>query len=141
MAQFLEFFNHHPGLFLALGAVVALLVANELHGNLTGGKRMTAAEAVRLINDRDPLIVDVRTQADFKRGHLLHALNAPLAKLDEYLVQIGRDKARPILVYCALGGSAVTAADKLKKQGFSEVYPLRGGINGWLSANLPVTNK
>lgn len=141
MTQFLEFFTNHPILFLALGAVILLLIANEVHGSLTGGKRLSAPEAVRLINDRDPLIVDVRTGADFKRGHLLHALNAPLAKLEEHLGQMGKDKARPILVYCALGTSASTAADKLKKQGFAEVYPLRGGINAWLGANLPVTTK
>lgn len=141
MTQFLEFFNNHPGLFVALGAVVLLLVANEVHGNLTGGKRLTTTEAVRLINDRDPLILDVRTPADFKRGHLLHALNTPLAKLSEHLGQIGKDKARPVLIYCALGGSAGAAADQLKKQGFSEVYPLRGGINAWITANLPVTSK
>ena len=141
MTQYIEFFNNHPGLFVALGVVILLIVANEVHGALTGGKRLSAAEAVRLINDRDPLIVDVRTPADFKRGHLLNALNAPLAKLDEHLGQIGKDKARPVLIYCALGGSSVTAADKLKKQGFTEAYPLRGGINAWLTANLPVTSR
>lgn len=141
MTQFLEFFHNHPGLFVALGAVLLLLIANEVHGSITGGKRLTTPEAVRLINDRDPLVVDVRTPADFKRGHLLGATNAPLAKLDEHLSHLGKDKARPVLVYCALGGSAATAADKLKKNGFAEVYPLRGGINAWLTANLPVTTK
>ena len=141
MAQFLEFFGNHSALFIALGVVLTLLVANEVHGALTGGKRLNAPEAVRLINDRDPLVLDVRTPADFKRGHLLHAQNTPLAKLDEHLVMIGKDKARPILIYCALGGSATAAADKLKKLGHTEVYPLRGGINAWLTANLPVTTK
>lgn len=141
MAQFIEFFNHHPVLFAALGLVLVLFIANEVHGAMTGGKRLGAAEAVRLINDRDPLIVDVRAPADFKRGHLLNALNAPLAKLDEHLGVIGKDKARPILVYCALGGSGVAAADRLKKLGHTEVYPMRGGINAWLGANLPVTTK
>lgn len=141
MAQFLEFFGNHSGLFIALGVVLALLIGNEIHGTLTGGKRLSAPEAVRLINDRDPIVLDVRTPADFKRGHLLHAHNAPLAKLDEHLGTIGKDKARPILIYCALGGSASAAADKLKKLGHAEVYPMRGGINAWLTANLPVTTK
>ncbi|HEX4895144.1 MAG TPA: rhodanese-like domain-containing protein [Solimonas sp.] len=139
MAQFLEFFQNHPGLFAALGAVVLALVANEVHGVMTGGKRLSAPEAVRLINDRDPVILDVRTAADFKRGHLLNAINAPIAKLDEHLGLLGKDKARPILVYCALGGSAVTAVEKLRKLGHGEVYPLRGGLNAWITANLPVT--
>lgn len=140
MAQFLEFFQAHPLLFVALAVVLVLIVANEVHGNITGGKRLSASEAVRLINDRDPVVLDVRSPADFRKGHLLHALNAPLTKLDEHLGQL-KDKARPILVYCALGSSSSTAVDKLRKLGYAEVYPLRGGLNAWLGASLPVTTK
>ena len=31
--------------------------------------------------------------------------------------------------------------DKLRKLGYTEVYPLRGGLNAWLGASLPVTTK
>lgn len=141
MQQILEFFGNHPWLFIALGVVVALIVANEAHGNLTGGKRLSAPEAVRLINDREPVILDVRPAGDFKRSHLLNAINVPLAKLEERINEFGKDKARPLLIYCALGGSSVEAATRLKKLGYAEAYPLRGGINGWLSSNLPVTAK
>ncbi|WP_028080912.1 rhodanese-like domain-containing protein [Solimonas soli] len=141
MAQSLEFFQAHVWLFVALGVVLAALVANEVHGNLTGGKRLSAAEAVRLINDRDPLIVDIRPLSDYKRGHLLNAFHAPASKFDDYLGQIAKDKARPVLVYCALGANSGTVVDKLRKNGFAEVYPLRGGINAWSMANLPLTTK
>lgn len=141
MQQYLDFAIAHPILFAALAVVVVLIIANEVHGNLTGGKRLSVTEAVRLINDREPLIVDVRTVADYKRSHLLNALNIPLAKLDERIGELPRDKSRPILIYDALGGSAGEAADKLKKLGHAETYPLRGGINGWLGASLPVTAK
>lgn len=135
----LSFAGNHPLLFVALAVVILLLVANEVHGNLTGGKRLSASEAVRMINDRDPLVIDVRPPADFKRGHLLNAQSVPLTKLDSELGRLGKNPARPVIVYCALGGSSLTAAQKLKQAGLQEVYPLRGGINGWLSANLPVT--
>ncbi|MGH8446154.1 MAG: rhodanese-like domain-containing protein [Solimonas sp.] len=141
MAQFLEFFNAHVWLFVAFGVVLAALIANEVHGNLTGGKRLSPPEAVRLINDRDPLIVDVRPPSDFKRGHLLNAFHAPVAKFDDYLGQIAKDKTRPVLVYCALGANSGAVVDKLRANGFAEVYPLRGGINAWQMANLPVTAK
>lgn len=141
MDQLIEFFGNHVGLFAALAVVVVLIVANEVHGALTGGKRLSVPEAVRLINDRDPIILDVRTPADFRKGHLLHAQNAPLMKLDEHVGTLGRDRNRPVLVYCAMGGSSVSAAERLRKQGFAEVYPLRGGLNAWLGANLPVTTK
>jgi len=141
MEPYLVFIQNHPGLFAALGAVVALLIANEVYGQIKGGKRLSIPEAVRLINDRDPLIVDVRPAADYKRGHLLNALSIPFAKLEERIGELGKDKARPVLLYCALGGSGAEAAAKLRTLGFSEAYPLSGGMNGWLGANLPVTQK
>lgn len=141
MDPYLQFVAGHPLLFALLGTALVALVANEIHGSLTGGKRLNAQEAVRLINDRDPVIVDVRPAADYKRGHLLNAVSMPVAKLDEYLGQLGKDKTRPLLVYCAMGSASSVAVEKLRKGGFLEVYPLSGGINGWLSSNLPVTTR
>lgn len=141
MQQFLTFFGSHLLLFAALGTVIVLIIANEVHGNVTGGKRLSALEAVRMINDREPLIVDLRPAPDYKKGHLLNAVNLPLAKLGEKVSELGKDKARPVILYCALGGSSGEAATQLRKLGFSEAYPLRGGLNAWLQSNLPVTAK
>ena len=140
MDQLLEFFHHHVALFAALAAVMTLLAANEVHANLTAGPRLGPYEAVRLINDRDPIILDLRPAGDFKRGHLLGAINFPLLKLTERADEISRDKARPLIVYDALG-SAHGAVETLRKNGYTEVFPLRGGINAWLTANLPITAK
>lgn len=141
MQQFIEFAGNHLLLFAALASLTLLIIANEVHGNLTGGKRLSALEAVRMINDREPLIVDLRPQADFRKGHLLNAVNLPLAKLEERVSELGKDKARPVILYCALGGSSNEAATKLRKLGYTEAYPLRGGLNAWLQNNLPVTAK
>lgn len=141
MQQFIEFFGNNLALFAALGVVIVLLIANEVHGSITGGKRLSALEAVRMINDREPVIVDLRPAADFKKGHLLNAINLPATKLEEKLSELGKDKTRPVILYCALGGSSREAAAKLRKLGFVEAYPLSGGLNGWLQSNLPITAK
>jgi len=141
MDQLLQFMGQHPVLFSALGAVAVLLILNEMSGVVTGEKRLSPLEAVRLINDRHALVLDVRPPGDYKKGHILNALNVPQAKVGERLNEIGKDLARPIVVYCALGGVAAQASHTLKKAGYTEVYPLRGGLNGWLSASLPVTTR
>lgn len=141
MDQLLQFMGQHPVLFSALGAVLVLLILNEMSGVVTGEKRVSPLEAVRLINDRHALVLDVRAATDYKKGHILSALNVPQAKLGERLNELGKDTARPIVVYCALGGVAAQAAHVLKKAGYREVYPIRGGLNGWLSASLPVTTR
>lgn len=141
MDQLLQFVGQHPVLFSALGAVAVLLILNEMSGIVTGEKRLSPQEAVRLINDRHALVLDVRPAADFKKGHVLNAVNVPQAKLMERIGELGKDMARPVVVYCALGGVAAQAAHTLKKAGFAEVYPIKGGLNGWLSASLPVTTR
>jgi rhodanese-related sulfurtransferase len=141
MDQLLQFVALHPVLSSALGAAVVLLILNEMSGVVTGERRLSPLEAVRLINDRHALVVDVRAPSDFKKGHILNAINVPQARLAERLGEIGKDTARPIVVYCALGGVAAQASHQLKRAGYAEVYPIRGGLNGWLSASLPVTTR
>jgi len=139
--QLLDFLQREMLLFAAFGVVLVLFIANELHGRVSGPKRLAARDAVRLINDRDALIVDVRPHAEFKKGHLMNAVNLPLAKVDEKVSELGKDKSRPIIVYCALGGSGVEAARKISGHGYTEVYPISGGLDGWMAADLPITAK
>jgi rhodanese-related sulfurtransferase len=141
MDQLLFFMGQHLVLFGALGGVAVLLILNEMSGIVTGEKRLSPLEAVRLINDRHALVVDVRTPGDYKKGHILNALNLPQAKVGERTHELGKDLARPIVVYCALGGVAPTVAHTLKKAGYAEVYPIKGGLNGWIGASLPVTTR
>jgi rhodanese-related sulfurtransferase len=141
MDQLTEFLGNHPVLFAALVAIVVLFILNELSPRLTGEKRLSPLEAVRLINDRDALVLDVRLPTDYKRGHILNAVNVPHTKLDERIAELDKHKERPIVVYCALGGVAAQASHKMKKAGYREVYPIRGGLNGWMGASLPVTTR
>lgn len=141
MDSLLTFFGNHPVLFAALGAVLVLLILNEMSHLVTGEQRLSPLQAVRLINDRQALVVDVRAPGDYKKGHILNAINLPQPKLGERLNELGKDTARPIVVYCALGGVAAQASHQLKKAGYAEVYPIRGGLNGWLGASLPVTTR
>lgn len=141
MDQYLQFASNNLLLMALLATTMLAIVANEVHGNLTGGKKLSPPEAVRLINDRDARVVDVRPAADFKKAHLLGAISIPADKLKDRIGEIGKDKTKPVIVYCALGGSARESAELLRKQGFAEAFPLRGGLNAWLAASLPVTTK
>lgn len=140
-AQLLDFLQHNPTLVAVFGVVLLLLIANELHGHFTSGPRLNPGAAVRLINDRDALALDVRQPAEFKRGHLLGAVNIPGAKLKDRIQELNKYKERPIIVYSGMSAGALEPVKLLRGQGFSEVYALRGGINSWTTNNLPVTVK
>ncbi len=139
MDLLIPFFNNHQLLFAALAAVLLLIAVNEVVGAYTGVRKLSAPEAVRLINDRDALVVDLRPVADYKRGHILNAVNIPAAKLTEKITEYSKTRERPIVLVCALGGQSSTGADQLRKAGYTEAYPLRGGINNWMGASLPLT--
>jgi rhodanese-related sulfurtransferase len=141
MTEYLQFAAAHPVLMTVLAVSFLAIVVNEVHGSLTSGRKLSPPEAVRLINDREAQVIDVRPAADFKKAHVMGAINIPSDKLKERLGDVGKDKTKPVIVYCALGGTATEAAKTLRAGGFGEALALRGGLNAWLAANLPVTAK
>ncbi len=141
MDRFFEFAGNHPLLFAALGGVILIIIGNEIHGRLKGDKRIGPNEAVRLINHENALVLDVRNAAEYKKGHILHARNVMANRLAEHESELAKFKQQPVLCYCALGTVAPQACEQLRKLGFERAYSLKGGLNAWQGANLPVTTR
>jgi rhodanese-related sulfurtransferase len=84
-------------------------------------------------------LLDVRTPAEYKEGHLRNAILANWNEREEFKKQISLlDKNKPVYAYCRSGARSSAAAAQLKKEGFKEVYNLEGGIIAWKGANKPV---
>ncbi len=141
MLQISEFLSNHVVLTAALVLVSLAIIVNELLIIRRGGLRIAPADAVRMINDKGAVVVDLRSVADFKRGHILDSINVPMMKLDEKQSELRKHQGKPLLLCCALGSVATQAGIKLRGAGFEEVYPLAGGINAWQNAGLPITTK
>lgn len=97
-----------------------------------------ALEAVQLINRRDALMLDVRDTGDYAAGHITHAKHIPESQLADRMKEIERFKTRPIVVYCRTGSRATAISTMLRKNGFTEVFALRGGVSAWQQASLPL---
>jgi len=136
--QLFEFVVNHWVLFLALAAILALLAHN-----LTVGAKgsVDPLGATELINHRDAVVVDVRPAADFAKGHTINALNIPMNGFKNQMGTLQKHKEKPIVVNCRSGSQSSAACQLLRKEGFAEVYNLRGGVLAWQSANLPLTRK
>ena len=89
------------------------------------------------MNGGEAIIIDVRDDAEFKGGHLLSARNFPVGKLDERMHEIDKE----VLVYCDSGMRATRALAKLKKNGFTSLFSLSGGLKEWEKANLPTVTR
>ncbi|MDD2441605.1 MAG: rhodanese-like domain-containing protein [Eubacteriales bacterium] len=90
-----------------------------------------ADEALAILDNKpDALLIDVRTEAEFKSGHIEGALLLPIDQLQAKLSELPKDKATPLVVYCRSGNRSATAAQILLQAGYSQVYDL-GGIIDW----------
>lgn len=139
MEQILTFVSDNLLLFGALLVVLVMLIRAELDHQVNKGLLLSPSAAIRMLNNNeDALVLDTRSAADYKSGHIKGAKNLPLADFAGKLEQYSTDKKRPVLVYCNSGNTAIRAIRALKKAGFEQVNNLEGGIIAWRDANLPL---
>jgi rhodanese-related sulfurtransferase len=141
MDQLPEFVFHHPFLWAALGVVVIAFIANEAWRHFAGSAPIPSAEAIRLINNEDAVVVDTRSANDYKKSHIVNAKHIPATSVVERAKEISRDPDKPVILYCGTGHSAQQAATKLRGHGFNRVFALKGGINAWQADGMPLTSK
>lgn len=100
---------------------------------------VSAEEFLKLMKDKDVLLLDVRTPQEYEKdGHIKGANLIPV-QLFKYIFLAGKGvKDKKVLVYCRSGNRSVTASKLLEKWGVKKVYNLKGGIIEWKSKNLPV---
>lgn len=137
----IEFIGNHwilsSGLF-----IVSLLLVQDLFDSITRKyKTASPAVAVRLLNEENILVIDVRDPAEFAKGHIEGARTIPLPRLKEKLFELEPHKDAPILVCCQQGTLSKEACKQLAAAGFSQVYSLDGGLLTWQDQKLPLVRK
>ena len=99
-----------------------MILDNTLH---RGRPLVTAGE---LIARREfYTVIDVRSKADYSKGHIDGAVNIPHEELKKALG--GLDKNRKYVTHCNKGTTGNAAQNLLLNSGFSEVYNLSGGYS------------
>ena len=104
---------------------------------MNGGLEVDPAGAVQLINHDNALILDVREDNEFVSGHIPNAKHIPLGQLSNGLLTLEKFKDQTIVVNCRSGSRSSSACGILRKQGFTKVYNLAGGILAWQQAQMP----
>ncbi len=103
----------------------------------SGGPRVSASDAVQLINKHDAVVVDIREPDEFAVAHVINSRNVPLKELDARVKELARFKEKPVIVACDTGNRSRGGAAALRKLGFTQVYTLAGGLGAWQQAGLP----
>lgn len=142
MDQFIEFLGNHPILSLIWIGLFVMLVINIIQSKLSPIKQITPQDLTFVMNKQDGVVVDIRPDAEFKKGHILgarHLANEKATKSE--FASVEKFKSSPIIVVCAAGMTASKAAQNMFKAGFSQVSVLKGGMQAWVGAGLPVAKK
>ena len=127
---------------VGLGLVIGYMLANEARWQAEGLD--LASIAVRqCANVRETLqggpsvqLVDVRSRAEWLKGHLPGAISVPLLELNSEMQSV--DLSKPSLVYCHEGFRATTAASILLRESSSNIGILIDGVEGWSALGLPL---
>ena len=72
------------------------------------------------------IIIDVRTNIEYKNGHVKNSINIPLSEIEN----IDFDKNENIILYCESGNRSNQAAEILIELGYKKIYDL-GSKNNW----------
>ncbi|NIM28230.1 MAG: rhodanese-like domain-containing protein [Gammaproteobacteria bacterium] len=141
MERLPEFIANHSSLVLAFVVILAMLLWTLWQGASRGLKKLSPMDATQLINHEDAVVLDVRSDGEFKQGHIINAVNIPQKTLEEQLSKLEKYRDRPIITACRNGQIALGVGNRLRKQGFEKVYNLAGGLMAWEGANLPLVKK
>ena len=96
------------------------------------------AAAAAQIQDKQIKVLDVREPAEFATGVIQGAVLIPLGQVERRIGELDGLKDRPMLVVCGSGGRSAQAIKVLSKYGFTKLTNIKGGMNAWRKAKLPV---
>ena len=121
----------------ALSIILLSLTAACSRGNGIGSTSentfmtISTEEAKDIIDSEENyIILDVRTEEEYKEGHIPDAINIPNEEISIETSNKLTDKDQLILVYCRSGNRSREASKKLVELGYSNVQDF-GGINDW----------
>ncbi len=83
------------------------------------------------------ILVDVREESEWARGHLPGAIHLGKGIIERDIEQRIPDRSAPLVLYCGGGFRSALAADNLQKMGYTNVLSMDGGWKGWTEAGYP----
>jgi rhodanese-related sulfurtransferase len=83
------------------------------------------------------VLVDVREESEWAKGHLPGALHLGKGIIERDIEQRVPDMTAKVILYCGGGFRSALAGDNLQKMGYTNVESMDGGWKGWLAAGFP----
>lgn len=101
-------------------------------------KESNVADVKRRLDAGEKLVlIDVREESEWARGHLPGAIHLGKGVIERDIEQRLPDAGTKVVLYCGGGFRSALAADNLQKMGYTNIESMDGGWRGWLDAGLP----
>jgi rhodanese-related sulfurtransferase len=101
-------------------------------------KESNVADVKRRLDAGEKLVlIDVREESEWARGHLPGAIHLGKGVIERDIEQRLPDAGTKVVLYCGGGFRSALAADNLQKMGYTNVESMDGGWKGWLEAGFP----
>jgi rhodanese-related sulfurtransferase len=103
-------------------------------------KELTVAQAKeRLAKNPQALLIDVREDSEWEKGHATQAIHLGKGILERDLEKTVPDASRELIMYCGGGFRSALTADVAQKMGYKNVYSLAGGYRALVEAQWPMS--
>lgn len=94
-------------------------------------KSIKTADLAKLVEAGEaPYVIDVRSDSEWKGGHVPGAVHIPVEQLEKRMNEVRRD-GTPMYIVCASGGRSSSASELLANRGYLNVNNVDGGMNAW----------
>ena len=105
-----------------------------------GYMQISESDALELMaEEKDYIILDVRTPEEFEERHIVGAINVPNETIGTEEIAELPDEDQMILVYCRSGNRSKDASQKLVELGYTNIIEF-GGINNWTGETTSKNN-
>lgn len=95
------------------------------------------ALALRQQHGSAPLVIDVRSEAEYASGHVPGAILVPHDQIQAHLEMLASVSGQEVVLYCRSGHRAALAEAQLRTLGVTNLRQLQGHWQGWESSGLP----
>ncbi len=122
------------------GAVTWEGITGKIHREFPDVPRLTTRELSHWLAARErakPLLLDVRTEAEFAVSHLAGAQRVDPGARAASLKAL---KDAPIVTYCSVGYRSAAFAKRLQAAGFTKVRNLEGSVFQWANEGRPLAD-
>jgi len=134
----IEFVIEYWYLFAMLAVIIVLLSLDPAARGASGAKMVSPLQLPQIQSRESAIVVDVNEPEAYKKGHIAQSINLPVSKINDSLGKLKKNKGKPIIITCETGANSSKAATVLRKNAFTDLYILSGGLTAWKKENLPL---